>query len=104
MCPGRFTPYSYLCVWTESSMDAVIYLTTHVQAGVVMLIDGVPGIVIAPGGRAQALLQIGVGDDNRIHTIDITGGADRLRRVVLALPRWPSQNCHMPIGYQGHQK
>ncbi|MGO9153646.1 hypothetical protein [Mycobacterium sp.] len=65
-------------------MDAVIYLTTPV------------------GGRAQALLQIGVGDDNRTHTIDITGDADHLRRVVLTLPCWPSQNCHMPIGYQGH--
>ena len=60
-----------------------------------MLIDGVPGIVIAPGGRAQALLQIGVGDDNRIHTIDITGDADRLRRAVLTLPRWPiSESPH----------
>lgn len=77
--------------------------THRARAGVVLLIDGVPGIVIAPGGRAQALLQIGVGDDNRIHTIDITGDADRLRRVVLTLARWPSQNRHMPIEYQGHQ-
>jgi RNA polymerase sigma-70 factor (ECF subfamily) len=72
--------------------------THRARAGVVMLIDGVPGIVIAPGGRAQALLQIGVGDDNRIHTIDITGDAGRLRRVVLTLARWPSQNCHMGQG------
>ena len=79
-------------------------LFTHrARAGVVLLIDGVPGIVIAPGGRAQALLQIGVGDDNRIHTIDITGDADRLRRVVLTPARWPSQNRHMPIEYQGHR-
>jgi ketosteroid isomerase-like protein len=73
------------------------------RAGVVMLIDGVPGIVIAPHGRAQALLQIGVGADNRIHTIDITADADRLRRAVLAPPRWPSQEDHSPIGYQRHQ-
>lgn len=78
--------------------------TQLARAGVVMLIDGVAGIVIAPGGRAQALLQIGVGDHNRIHTIDITGGGDHLRRAVLTLPRRPSQNCHMPIGYQGHRK
>jgi RNA polymerase sigma factor (sigma-70 family) len=77
--------------------------THRARVGAVMLIDGVPGIVIAAGGHAQALLQIGVGDDNRIHTIDITGDADRVRHAVLTLPRWPSQNYHRPIGYQGHR-
>ena len=77
--------------------------THRARVGAVMLIDGAPGIVIAPGGRAQALLQIGVGEDNRIHMIDITGDTDRVRRAVLTLPRWPSQNCHRPIGYQGHR-
>jgi RNA polymerase sigma-70 factor (ECF subfamily) len=77
--------------------------THRARAGAVVLIDGVPGIVIAAGGRAQALLQISVGEDNRIHTIDITGDADRVRRAVLTLPRWPSQNYHRPIGYQGHR-
>jgi RNA polymerase sigma factor (sigma-70 family) len=72
------------------------------RVGAVMLIDGVPGIVIAPCGRPQVLLQIGVGTDNRIHTIDITGDADRLGRAVFALPRWPSQEPLSPIGYQGH--
>jgi RNA polymerase sigma factor (sigma-70 family) len=71
------------------------------RAGVVMYIDGAPGIVIAPHGRAQALLRIGVGADNRIHTIDIAGDPDRLRRAVLALPSRPSQQHHSPIGYQG---
>jgi hypothetical protein len=77
--------------------------THRARVGAVMLIDGVPGIVIAAGGHAQALLQIGVGDDNRVHTIDITGDADRVRHAVLTLPRWPSQNYHRPIGYQGHR-
>jgi RNA polymerase sigma-70 factor (ECF subfamily) len=77
--------------------------THRARAGAVVLIDGVPGIVIAAGGRAQALLQMSVGEDNRIHTIDITGDADRVRRAVLTLPRWPSQNYHRPIGYQGHR-
>jgi RNA polymerase sigma-70 factor (ECF subfamily) len=72
------------------------------RAGVVMHIDGVPGVVIAPRGRAQALLQIGVGADNRIHTIDITADPDRLRRAALALPSWPPQEHHSPGGYQGH--
>jgi RNA polymerase sigma-70 factor (ECF subfamily) len=71
------------------------------RAGVVMLADGVPGIVIAPHGRAQILLHIGIGADNHIHTIDIT--ADHLRGAILALPRWPSQAPFSPFGYQGHE-
>ncbi len=62
------------------------HFTRRARAGVVLLIDGVPGVVIAPHGRAQILLRIGVGTDNRIHTIDITGDPDRLRRAVLTLP------------------
>ena len=73
------------------------------RAGAVVLIDGVPGIVIAVGGRVHTLLQIGIGDDNSIDTIDITADPDRLRRAVLTLPRWPPQSCHKPIGYEGHQ-
>jgi RNA polymerase sigma factor (sigma-70 family) len=56
------------------------------QAGVVVLIDGVPGIAIAPAGHAEALLQIGI-EDGRIQTIDIVGDADRLNSAVLALPQ-----------------
>jgi RNA polymerase sigma-70 factor (ECF subfamily) len=56
------------------------------QAGVVVLIDGAPGIAIAPRGHVQALLRIRIGDDDRIHAIDIIGDADRLRTAVLALP------------------
>ncbi|SOX54456.1 RNA polymerase subunit sigma [Mycobacterium ahvazicum] len=71
------------------------------RAGVVMLIDGAPGIVIAPRGRAQILLQLGIGADNRIHTIDITADGGP-RRAELALPQWPAQTYPSPIGYQGH--
>jgi RNA polymerase sigma-70 factor (ECF subfamily) len=70
--------------------------------GVVMMIDGVPGIVIAPRGRAQILLELGIGADNRIHAIDITADAVRLRRAILALPGRPSQADSSLIGYQGH--
>jgi RNA polymerase sigma factor (sigma-70 family) len=55
------------------------------RTGVVMLVNGVPGIAIAPGGQLEALVQIGI-DDGRIHTIDIIGDADRLKSAVLALP------------------
>lgn len=54
------------------------------QTGVVLLVNGVPGIAIAPAGHVQALLQIGI-EDGRIHTIDIVGDADRLSRAVLVL-------------------
>jgi RNA polymerase sigma-70 factor (ECF subfamily) len=74
------------------------------RAGAVLLIDGFPGIVIAPHGRAQALLRIGMGADNRIHTIDITGDPERLRRAVLALPSRPSRQRQSPVGYQGHRR
>ncbi len=60
--------------------------THRSRHGVVVLIDGVPGIVIAPSGYAETLLQITFGDDNRIYAIDITGDADRVRRAVLAMP------------------
>ncbi|HTM86338.1 MAG TPA: sigma-70 family RNA polymerase sigma factor [Mycobacterium sp.] len=56
------------------------------RAGAVLLIDGAPGVAIAPGGRLLALLQIGIGNDGRIHTIDIAGDPGRLRAMVLQLP------------------
>ncbi|CAM3272535.1 RNA polymerase subunit sigma [Mycobacterium intermedium] len=55
------------------------------RLGTVLLIDGSPGIVIAPGGRVQALLRISIGDDHRIREIDIVGDPDRLREHVLSL-------------------
>ena len=55
------------------------------RAAVVVLIDGVPGIAVAPAGRVEALLQIGI-EDGRIQTIDIVGDGDRLRSAVLTLP------------------
>ncbi len=73
------------------------------RAGAVMLIDGAPGIVIAARGRAQVLLVIGIGADDRIHTIDITGNTERTRRAALALPRWPTQEYHNLVAYQGRQ-
>ncbi|OBH25088.1 RNA polymerase subunit sigma [Mycobacterium sp. E342] len=73
------------------------------RAGVVMLIDGAPGVVIAPQGRAQALLLIDIGPDDRIRAIDIIGDRDRIGRAVLALPIRPIRQPHSRIGYQGHQ-
>lgn len=60
--------------------------TERAQTGVVVLVDGAPGIALAPAGRLQAVLRIGIGE-GRIHTIDIIGDPDRLRSVALALPQ-----------------
>ena len=70
--------------------------TQRAQAGAVLLIDGVPGIAMAPAGRLWALLRVGIGDDGRIHTIDISvpNGAS------LALPSSPYQEDHRTIGYE----
>jgi RNA polymerase sigma-70 factor, ECF subfamily len=53
------------------------------RLGVVVLIDGVPGIAVASAGRAHTLLRIGFDDDDRIRSIDITAEG---HRAVLALP------------------
>lgn len=60
--------------------------TDRARAGAVVLIDGRPGIAIAPAGRLLALLRIAVGANNRIRVIDITGDPERLRVAVLTLP------------------
>ncbi|OBI53986.1 RNA polymerase subunit sigma [Mycobacterium kyorinense] len=58
--------------------------TQRSRAGVVVLVNGAPGIAIAAGGHLQALLVIGI-EDGRIHTIDIIGDDDRLNSAVLTL-------------------
>ncbi|QLL05411.1 sigma-70 family RNA polymerase sigma factor [Mycobacterium vicinigordonae] len=57
------------------------------RAGVVVLVDGVPGIVIAPANRLEALLQLRFDADDRIEAIDITADGERLRRASLMLPQ-----------------
>ncbi|PJE21123.1 sigma-70 family RNA polymerase sigma factor [Mycobacterium paragordonae] len=60
--------------------------TDRARAGAVVLIDGRPGIAIAPAGRLEALLRISFGVGNRIQVIDITGDHEQLRNAVLTLP------------------
>lgn len=63
---------------------------TRAQAGVVALVDGKPGIVIAPAGRLQAVLRLII-HAGRIHTIDVIGDAQRLNAITCAVPevgRW----------------
>jgi RNA polymerase sigma factor (sigma-70 family) len=66
--------------------DETRRFAVRARAGVVILIDGAPGIAIAPAGHVEALLQIRI-EDGRIATIDIVGDADRLKTAVLALPQ-----------------
>ena len=60
--------------------------TDRARAGAVVLIDGHPGVAVAPAGQLIALLRIGLTADNRIHVIDITGDHEQLRNAVLTLP------------------
>jgi RNA polymerase sigma-70 factor (ECF subfamily) len=59
---------------------------TRAQAGVMALVDGYPGIVIAPAGRLQAVLRLTI-HAGRIHTIDVIGDTRRLNAITLTLPR-----------------
>lgn len=63
--------------------------TERTRAGAVLLIDGAPGIAIAPGDRLVALIRLEIGGDGRIHALDIAGGPDRLRAATLQLPGPP---------------
>jgi RNA polymerase sigma factor (sigma-70 family) len=70
----------------EAVAEETRRFASRARAGVVLLVNGIPGIAIAPAGPLEALLQIGI-VDRRIHTIDIVGDADRLNSAVLGLPR-----------------
>ncbi|MGV0627260.1 sigma-70 family RNA polymerase sigma factor [Mycolicibacter minnesotensis] len=60
--------------------------TQRAQAGSVLIVDGAPGIAIAPAGRLLAVLRIGIGADRRIETIEITGDREQLAAMRLQLP------------------
>jgi RNA polymerase sigma-70 factor, ECF subfamily len=60
--------------------------TKRARSGVVVLVDGTPGIALAPRGRLQAVLRIDIGKDNLIHALDIIGDRHRLEQITLTLP------------------
>ena len=49
------------------------------------LIDGVPGLVLAPRGHLRRVLKFSVAND-RIVSVDIIGDPDRLRELTLSVP------------------
>ena len=53
--------------------------------GVTALVDDVPGIVVAPHGRLDSVLQLTISGE-RITAIDIIGEPERLNRVRIAIP------------------
>jgi RNA polymerase sigma-70 factor (ECF subfamily) len=60
--------------------------TKRARSGVVLLVDGTPGIAVAPGGRLRAVLRIHIGKDNLIHALDIIGDRHRLEQLTLTIP------------------
>ena len=60
--------------------------TTRAKKTAVVLIDGEPGIVIAPSGRLHALMTISFNLDGQIHRIDITADRSYLDSVTLTMP------------------
>ena len=49
------------------------------------LVDGTPGLVLAPHGRLMRVLKFTVARD-RIVSIDVIGDPERLRALVLSIP------------------
>jgi RNA polymerase sigma-70 factor (ECF subfamily) len=60
--------------------------TRRAATGVVLLVDGAPGVVLAPHGRIRAVLRIDLGPDDLIQAVDIVGDPARLARLTLTLP------------------
>jgi len=60
--------------------------TKRARSGVVVLVDGTPGIAVAPRGRLRAVLRIHIGKDNLIQALDIIGDRHRLEQITLTLP------------------
>ncbi|MEU8084041.1 sigma factor [Micromonospora sp. NPDC049101] len=58
--------------------------TSRSRASAVAWVDGAPGIVIAPRGRLQAALRLGI-VAGLIHTIDVIGEPNRLDRLTIAV-------------------
>jgi RNA polymerase sigma factor (sigma-70 family) len=52
--------------------------------GEVALVDGTPGIIVAPRGRLFAVLRVRV-DDGRVSEVEVIADPARLRRVALAV-------------------
>ncbi|WP_124569989.1 hypothetical protein [Rhodococcus sp. KBW08] len=59
--------------------------TTRAKKAAVVLIDGEPGVTIAPFGRLLALMTISFDPDGQIHRIGITADRSCIDAVTLTL-------------------
>ncbi|MEV0838171.1 sigma-70 family RNA polymerase sigma factor [Actinocatenispora sera] len=60
--------------------------TRRAATGVVLLVDGAAGVVLAPHGRIRAVLRLDLGPDGLIRAVDIVGDPVRLARLTLTVP------------------
>jgi RNA polymerase sigma factor (sigma-70 family) len=68
--------------------DETREFAARARAGEVALVDGSPGIVIAPRGRLLAVLRVRI-DGGRISEVDVIADPARLGRVALAVGPLP---------------
>ncbi|OZM82500.1 RNA polymerase subunit sigma-70 [Pseudonocardia sp. MH-G8] len=68
--------------------DETREFAARARAGEVALVDGSPGIVIAPRGRLLAVLRVRI-DGGRISEVDVIADPARLSRVALAVGPLP---------------
>ncbi|MQP33576.1 sigma-70 family RNA polymerase sigma factor [Rhodococcus erythropolis] len=66
--------------------DETRQFTTRAKKAAVVLIDGEPGVVIAPFGRLLALMTISFDLNGQIRRIDITADRSYIDSVTLTLP------------------
>lgn len=66
--------------------DETRQFTTRAKKAAVVLINGEPGVVIAPSGRLLALMTISFNFDGQIRRIDITADSSYLDTATLTLP------------------
>ena len=64
------------------------YARTATRFARLALIDGDPGLVVAPHGRLRIALTIGIEGD-KIAAIDVIGQPSRLAELVVSLPDTP---------------
>jgi RNA polymerase sigma factor (sigma-70 family) len=65
--------------------DETRTFTARAEAAEVALIDGAPGIIVAPRGRLFAVLDIDFNDHDQIITINVTADPHQLDTIALAL-------------------
>jgi RNA polymerase sigma-70 factor (ECF subfamily) len=69
----------------DAVADETRLLAARAGAAEVALVDGAPGIVVAPGGRLFAVIRVTV-DAGRVTAYEVVADPDRLARIALVVP------------------